>query len=523
MTRYRTIASAQKMTASRGVFDAIDLRVRPADEFPSPISTPLRASNALLYELSETPVCGGRSRPPSPPLLEDPLDLALELRDAALQVLVLLLQLVELLLLLDLLRALGDLVLDLADRPPGLPPHGPEDVLLPDLLQLRDRLRVPHRREARDRPDLRAEVVVPEEGNEEVPDLVPLVLEEVPEPAEGDRRGLPDELGLARASVLPEHLDRLRIPEVHERAEPVAGDRVRVGRTVQPLHDLLERLRMAGGAHRQGRRGGGVVHRLLPPRLQEDRERLLVLPELAKRLVHGPPHAGVLVLEARHQGRLRGLRADLPEGPSGRPPDREERVLRHRPPERLDHVVVLQDLPEALARLDPRDGPVRVLQLEQEFLLALLERELLQDPVLRVEEDRVGLRGARHEERLLGAGHFDPLPPRLPLRVELDLHRRGEERGEVLHLLLLLHRERDEPRFLVVLPGDLELGVARLEEPLIEELVQVPARRLLDRLLEVRRLHVPDRVALHVVADRIPPELVPQDEAHHVEHARGLH
>src|SRR3972149_9796228 len=195
MTRYRTIASAQKMTASRGVFDAIDLRVRPADEFPSPISTPLRASNALLYELSETPVCGGRSRPPSPPLLEDPLDLALELRDAALQVLVLLLQLVELLLLLDLLRALGDLVLDLAGRPPGLPPPGPEGVLLPDLLQLRDRLRVPHRREARDRPDLRAEVVVPAGGNEEVPDLVPLVLEEVPEPAEGGHRGLPAGLG----------------------------------------------------------------------------------------------------------------------------------------------------------------------------------------------------------------------------------------------------------------------------------------------------------------------------------------
>src|SRR3990172_9682298 len=137
MTRYRTIASSQKMTATRGVFDAIDLRVRPADELPSPISTPLRASNALLYELSETVVCGG-SCAPSPALLEDPLDLALELRDAALQVLVLVLQLVEFLLLLDLLRALRDLVLDLADRPPGLPPHRPEDVLLPDLLQLRE-------------------------------------------------------------------------------------------------------------------------------------------------------------------------------------------------------------------------------------------------------------------------------------------------------------------------------------------------------------------------------------------------
>src|SRR4030067_1038970 len=138
MTRYRTIASAQKMTASRGVFDAIDLRARPADEFPSPISTPLRASNALLYELSETPVCGGGGGAP---------------------------------------------------RPPALPP-------------LRDRLRVPHRGEARDRPDLRAEVVVPEEGDEEVPDLVPLVLEEVPEPAEGDHRGRPDGTGLGPAGGL---------------------------------------------------------------------------------------------------------------------------------------------------------------------------------------------------------------------------------------------------------------------------------------------------------------------------------
>ena len=88
--------------------------------------------------------------------------------------------------------------------------------------------------------------------------------------------------------------------------------------------------------------------------------------------------------------------------------------------------------------------------------------------------------------------------------------------------MLLLDGEGDELRLVIVFPRRLDLRVARLEEPLVEKLVQVPAGGLRDRLLQVVRLHVPQRVALDVVANAFPPQLIAKDEPHHVEDARGL-
>ena len=158
----------------------------------------------------------------------------------------------------------------------------------------------------------------------------------------------------------------------------------------------------------------------------------------------------------------------------------------------------------------------------QQFVLLLLESKFLQDPVVRVEEHGIRLRRAADEERLLGAGDVDPFLPDFVLRVQLDLHEGREERGEVLDLLLLFHREGNELCLVVVLPGDVELRVAPLEEPLIEELVEVSAGGLRDCLLEVVRLHIPQRVALDVVANPLPPQLIAEDEPHHVEHTGGL-
>src|SRR3989442_1011770 len=171
----------------------------------------------------------------------------------------------------------------------------------------------------------------------------------------------------------------------------------------------------------------------------------------------------------------------------------------------------------------PSRGPgTRIRELPQKLVPRLLERHFLQERVIGVEQDRP--RPSRRVEseylvRLLDANRFPvgPIRPR-----EFHGCRHLEQGHRVLDFLRLLRAQLNLLGRFVPRPGKFELRVPGVVEPLVEEDVEVASGRLLNRLLEIIRFDVLARELLHVLPDRLPPQVVTEFVPHHVQHVRAL-
>ena len=164
-----------------------------------------------------------------------------------------------------------------------------------------------------------------------------------------------------------------------------------------------------------------------------------------------------------------------------------------------------------------------MLDLVEELLLAALELDALEQPAAHIEAHHLRAIRKREVEALLALREPDAEALRRLLGREIDEHGRVEDlRRVVLGRLRLLDGELRLLRGIVPLEGDGELGMAGAVDPLVEEGVQVAARRLLDGALEVRRGDVAALVLRDVVPDRLPEERIAQLEAEHVQHPGAL-
>ena len=103
------------------------------------------------------------------------------------------------------------------------------------------------------------------------------------------------------------------------------------------------------------------------------------------------------------------------------------------------------------------------------------------------------------------------------VEVERDVEARGHAVGRGLHLL---GGDRDDP----LLPAelDLDLGVPRLVDPLLEEPAQATAAHVLERALQIARLDDAARVLREVGADAAPEDGVAELRAERVQDEAAL-
>ena len=107
------------------------------------------------------------------------------------------------------------------------------------------------------------------------------------------------------------------------------------------------------------------------------------------------------------------------------------------------------------------------------------------------------------------------------LAADLDAHR-GCEFVDLVALLLLLHAQRADALVAVPLPGALQLRVAGLVDPLVEEAVQVAAGGFLDGAGQIAGFHRAACVALGIEPDGAPEDRVAELLPEHVQHAAAL-
>src|SRR5436309_1496291 len=447
---------------------------------------------------------GATARSPFPPL-SDRLDPSLDRGDARPELLVFVLQLVQLRLLLDFLRRLGVFLSERRYRLAGVRPKVAHRFGFRDSLELILGRRVSELPQPQRRPESGTIVGIPNEHRQVPEDLVP--------PRFVERA----ELAKCQGGPVAHHLEifvrgpflQLReVPSVTEvrdgHARPSRED-LSLGTPVHTLHDRFERLLVVGLCEREGRRVHRVIPAVVPVRLGKGLERDFISPEITEGAVHAPAHPTVFVLRPAQERVSRGRRPDLPEGHGRLASDPPEFVFLEDVLEALDCLGVSGQLAEIPARFDPRPDRHRVRELPQQLVPRLLECHLLQERVVGVEQDRP--RASRRVEpedlvRLLDANRF-PLGPIRPR--EFHGGRYLEQRHRVLDLLRLLRPQFDLLRRFVPRPGEFELRVAGVVEPLVEEDVEVPSGRLFDRLLEIVRLDVLARELLHVLPDRLPP------------------
>src|SRR5262249_53771135 len=98
----------------------------------------------------------------------------------------------------------------------------------------------------------------------------------------------------------------------------------------------------------------------------------------------------------------------------------------------------------------------------------------------------------------------------------------AEERRVLVGLLLLLDAEAGELPLVVPAVGHLELGVAGLLDPLLEEPVDAAAGGGLDGAREGAGLDDARAVLLPIVRERLPERRVAEDAAQHVEDEAAL-
>ena len=201
-------------------------------------------------------------------------------------------------------------------------------------------------------------------------------------------------------------------------------------------------------------------------------------------------------------------------------PDTAERVFAQGGPYGQCH-----GFPVVLA--EPLRGPAPfhvtpIGQLIEQLLFALVEGQLLQDPIVGIKSYPRRFRGQLQVENFLYPVNLDA--ERLSARLTGDghLHRHAEQGGYLVHLLGLLHFQGHRRPFAVPLPGDFVLRVATTEYPLIEEPLHRPAGGILDGLPEIVGLHRLPGVGPAVVLNRLPPQLVTQQVTDHVQHQRAF-
>ena len=105
---------------------------------------------------------------------------------------------------------------------------------------------------------------------------------------------------------------------------------------------------------------------------------------------------------------------------------------------------------------------------------------------------------------------------------ELDRDRHLEERRVIVDGLRLRYRDGRQLCTCIPFVRDVEVGMAGVQHPLIEERREVQPADLLDGAGEIDRLDVAHGVVGDVARDRLPPQVVAQLRADHVQHARAL-
>ena len=169
-------------------------------------------------------------------------------------------------------------------------------------------------------------------------------------------------------------------------------------------------------------------------------------------------------------------------------------------------------LTSACAGVEPAQHARGMLELEQVFVVRLLEVELLDQPALGVDLDHLGPGRGRDHKLVRGPVDHDRDDARLP-RVLGDFERRRQAEQRRLRRRLSGSaglRTRTVLSASSIMPANLELGMAGLVDPLVEKPLQVLAGRRFHRLAEIVGLDDLELVRGHIAADALPPGLVAQ-------------
>ena len=176
---------------------------------------------------------------------------------------------------------------------------------------------------------------------------------------------------------------------------------------------------------------------------------------------------------------------------------------------------------ERRGRVHPADHVV-VPELEEELLVLLGESDLHDEDIVRVEAHQQGLLLEGQLERLFLLFDPDLADVRFLRRDELDGHGHSENGHAPREVLDLGDLEPDDLRDRVPFAPDLEDGMTRFEQPLIEEPVEVLAGDGLDRPDEVGRVDRVEGVAVEEMAERLEERLVADEGAQHMQDAGAL-